>query len=261
MKIYIFADMEGISGVSGSEHVSRRDGNRYEEGCEYFLMDANACIEGCVKAGADEVFFVDGHGGGGSISWKKLHPAAELIKGGHVDKRFVDIEGCDALILLGYHAMAGTEAAILEHTYSSSTIQNMWLNGKLAGEFAFDSAIAAEYGVPTIMVSGDDKVCAEAKSFIPDIVTCQVKKSYSTQGARLLPMEKAHKLIEEKTMEAIGKKDSIKPPRIDYPATVRKELVERCNPRVAGSKRIDARTVEFTSKDSLEKAFYLSTTY
>lgn len=63
------------------------------------------------------------------------------------------MDGADGLILLGYHAMAGTAGAILEHTYSSVEIQNVWLNGRKAGEVGIDVAIAAEHQVPVILVS------------------------------------------------------------------------------------------------------------
>jgi D-amino peptidase len=150
--------------------------------------------------------------------------------------------------------MAGTQDALLEHTYSSASIQNMWLNGKQVGEFAIDSAIAAEYGVPTIMVSGDDKVCEEAKAWMPDLVTCEVKKAMTCQGAILLSLENAHKLIEEKTIEAIGRIDKIKVPQIEKPAKLRQEKVERGVVKEGmGKEIIDGRTVEITS-DSVEKA-------
>lgn len=254
MKIYIFADMEGSSGIAGNEFVVP-DGTHYEEGREYFAMDVNACVEGCVQAGVDEILVADGHCAGNNLRWKDLHPAAELVRKGRLPRRFADIEGSDGIILLGYHAMAGVKGAVLEHTYSSSYVQNLWINGRLSGEFACDSLIAAEYGVPTIMVSGDDKICLEAKSIIPDIVTCQVKKGYSTHGARLTPMARAHALITEKTQEAIAKIPEIHRPKIEYPVTLRIETTERQNPKLTGCELIDARTAEFTSEDSFEKTF------
>lgn len=253
MKIYIFADMEGISGISGSDFV-KEDGRFYQEGRKYYTMDINACVNGCFKAGAREVIVRDGHGSGNHAIWTEFDSRAELAQGQFHGKRFPHIDGSSAIIFLGYHAMAGTPQALLEHTYSSASIQNMWLNGKLVGEFGIDSAIAAEYGVPTIMVSGDDKTCAEAKDWIPEVVTCEVKKGMACQGAILLSMEKAHKLIEEKTIEAIGKINSIKLPTIEKPARIRTEGIERKEARGVGiEKIIDGRTTEKTA-DSVEKA-------
>jgi D-amino peptidase len=257
MKIYIFVDMEGISGVSGSEFVGA-DGFCYQLGRQYYTGDINACARGCFAAGADEVIVRDGHGCGKHAFWDQLDQRIELIQG-QTPTRLPGIEECEGLILLGYHARAGTRGALLEHTYSSKAVQNMWLNGKLAGEFAFDAGIAADKNIPTIMVSGDDLVCAESKEWVPDIVACQVKTSTHCQGARLLSKEKAHRLIEEKSAEAVKSRGKIKPLQIKRPVTIRKELIERGTiPNMTGApdcKIIDGRTWEVTG-DSVEQAFY-----
>ncbi|MBO4630671.1 MAG: M55 family metallopeptidase [Lentisphaeria bacterium] len=251
MKIYIFADLEGISGVSGSSFVLA-DGANYALGKKYLTADVNACAKACFEAGADEVVVRDGHGAGNSVLWNEVDPRVRLIQGVTPGKRFYDIEGSDAVILLGYHAMAGTQNALLEHTYSSKSFQNMWLNGVRAGEFAIDTAIAGDYGIPVIMTSGCDKLCAEAKTFHPDVVTCEVKKSTSQQGAMLLSPDAAHILIEEKTQEAIAKFKAgrIKPKTVS-PAVIRKEYVERMEPMQG---LCDDRITE-VSADTVEKAF------
>jgi len=255
MKIYIFCDMEGISGITQRGHVSA--GNTlYPLGCKLMEMDINACVEGCFQAGADKVIVKDGHCTGVNVSPLEIDPRAILTQGNVGKERYPGIDDCDALILLGYHAMAGTKNAILEHTFSSAHIQNMWLNGKLAGEFAIDATIAAEHEVPTIMTSGDDKLCAEAKAFMPKVVTCQVKKALTIYGAEMLSPQKAHELITEKTIEAIGKIKSIPLVETKSPAVLKREVVERgaipsekCN----GIKLIDARTYEISS-NTLEEA-------
>ena len=146
MKIYIFCDMEGISGITQRDHVSSGS-PLYPLGCKLMEQDINACIEGCFRAGADKVIVRDGHSAGVNVNPLEIDPRAELVQGATPEVRFAGINGCDAIILLGYHAMAGTPTAVLEHTFSSASIQNMWLNEKLAGEFAIDATIAAEHNV------------------------------------------------------------------------------------------------------------------
>lgn len=256
MKIYIFADMEGISGVSGTEFVGM-DQRLYGEGRKYYTWDINACARGCFNAGATEVFVRDGHSCGRHAVWDALDSRIEIIQGAtEPGKRLPGIEGSAALILLGYHARAGQAGALLEHTYSSGSIQNMWLNGRLAGEFAFDAAIAGEYGVPTVMVSGDNKICEEALEWVPNIITCQVKTAHTCQGARLLSMEKAHGLIEERAAEAVRSIGKIKPLTVSKPVVVRKELVERgAIPAKKGITVVDSRTGEIKT-DSVEEALF-----
>ena len=252
VKIYIFADMEGTSGIFGSMFVLS-DGSHYALGRKYLTADINACAAACFEAGADEVVVCDGHSLGYSVLWDELDPRVQLVQGRTPGKRFFGIEGSDGVILLGYHAMAGTRGALLEHTYSSKSIQNMWMNGRRVGEFEIDTAIAGDYKIPVIMTSGCDKLCAQAKNFLPSVVTCEVKKSTSQQGAMLLSAPKAHALIREKTIEAIA---SMKAGKIDpatlSPVTLRLEYMERMEPMLG---LCDDRTMEFTA-DSAEKAFF-----
>jgi D-amino peptidase len=248
--------MEGISGISGSDHVLT-EGRLYQDARRYYTWDANACIRACFSAGAEKVIVRDGHGAGNHFITPELDPRAEVIQG-PTPRRLPGIDECDALILLGYHAMAGTPGALLEHTMSSKTVQNYWLNGRKVGEIGLDAGVASDHGKPVIMVSGDDKACAEAADWIPGVVTCQVKVGMSCQSARMLPLNVAHNLIEEKTAEAIGRIGSIAPMPIERPVTFRKEMVERIpvqNPFARPDIRvIDARTVE-TTGDTVEEAY------
>ena len=257
MKIYIFSDMEGISGISQSSHVEPGSVH-YPLGCKLMEMDINACVAGCFKAGADGVVVRDGHGGGVNVNPLEIDPRAELIQGNSGACRFPGIDDCDALILLGYHAMAGTPNAILEHTFSSKTIQNMWLNEELVGEFAIDALIAAEHNVPTIMVSGDDKICTEASDLLPQVVCCQVKTALTSSGAKLLSPQKAQKLITDKTIEAIGKIGKIPLLPVLNSTCLKTEVVERgvlpSAPR-EDLAIIDGRTYEVRRK-TLEAAFF-----
>jgi len=250
MKIYIFADMEGCSGISNSEYIH---GSKAAMGANFMAQDINACIAGCFDAGATEVIVRDGHAAGINVDPACIDPRATLIQGSTPGVRFPDIEGSDGLILLGYHAMAGTEGAVLEHTYSSKTVQNMWLNDRKVGEIGIDAAIAAEHHVPVIMVSGDDKACKEAVLWIKNVRACQVKTSYSTQGTRLIIPSAAHKLIQEMTADAVKGRRRVKPLKIDYPATLRREMMERCPvPTASNVTVIDGRTWERTG-DSVEE--------
>lgn len=252
MKIYIFADMEGISGISNSSFVLT-DGSQYALGRQYLTRDINICAQACFDAGATEVVVRDGHGGGVSVLWEKLIPGVKLIQGGSPGERFSFCAGSDGMILLGYHAMAGTQRALLEHSYSSKSIQNIWMNGERVGEFAIDTAIAGKYGIPVIMTSGCDKLCAEAKAFLPQVVTCQVKKSITCQSAALLAPADAEKLLREKTIEAIEKlkNGEMKPYKNPETVTIRTEYMERMEPAFG---LVADRTTERTGTD-IEKVF------
>lgn len=245
MKIFVMADMEGISGICRSSQV-KQEGEHYQIGRRYLTFDVNACVDGCFAGGAKKVVVRDAHGGGYHFIWEELDPRAEYIQGASPIERMPDIEFFDGLILLGYHAMAGTPRAILEHTMSSKSWQNFWMNGKRCGEVAIDAGIAGDHGVPTIMVSGDDKVCKEARKFIKGVQTVQVKKGLDVEGGALLPKERAHKLIRESAAKAVKICKKIKPYKVKSPVTMRLELVSRGRIPVARKhvKVIDGHTYE-----------------
>lgn len=259
MKVFVMVDMEGISGVVRRGHVSEGD-PLYQQGRKYMTWDINACVEGCFAGGADEVVVYDSHGAAGpNVLWEDLDERAEYFMGETGRERMPGIEGFDALMLLGYHAMAGTPEAILEHTMSSLHWQNFWLNGRKTGEIGVDAAIAGEHGVPTIMVSGDDKACAEGAEFIPGVVTACVKVGLAVEGGRLLSAATAHRLITERATEAVQKVNRIAPVKVEPPVTARLERVSRGRLPVRGEKPyvkiIDGRTYEVTA-ESVEQAIW-----
>ena len=254
MNLYILVDIEGISGIY-SPAQAYPDGNRVPEARAYMTADINACADAAKEAGVDKVYVRDCHGGSYTLIYDKLSDSVDYCICGYMgEKRLDGAEDCDAVILLGYHAMAGTMGGTLEHTFSSKTIQNYWLNGKKIGEAEFDALYAGEQNLPVIMASGDDKLCEEISEFLPDAVACEVKRGMTWGGAIMLNQKKAHERIRECTKEAIARfrEGKIKPHKIPSPYTLRVELCERGTlPFVGGDDRkkiIDGRTYEFTAE-------------
>ena len=260
MNIYMMVDAEGISGIYDREQVSP-SGSRYNECRMLMTQEINTCVEAAKKAGADKIFVRDAHNGGYDIIWEKLSPLAAYYIAGHgPGSRMPGLEECDALMLIGYHAMAGTQNAILEHSMSSASIQNYWINGNKAGEIAIDAAIAGDSGKPVIFVSGDDKACKGEKTLLPWVTTAEVKKGLGCYYSMLLPQEKALALLREKITEAIKNFPNTKPYVLEKPVMFRVEQMERiqlpnsCEPYL---KIIDGRTYEVEGS-SMEEALFRS---
>ncbi len=245
MKIFVMVDMEGISGICRRSQVSG-EGAHYQDARKLLCGDVNACVEGCLAAGASRILVRDAHFLGFNFILDELHPDAEYIQGDPGTERMPGIKSFDGLILLGYHAMAGTPEAILEHTMTSSGWQNFHINGELSGEIAMDAGIAGDHGVPTIMVSGDDKTCSEARKLIPGVVTAQVKTGLSLEGGILLPLKKAHDIIRKKAEQAEKICRNIAPLKFRHPVTMRLELVSRGKIPSGrkGVRTLDGRTYE-----------------
>ena len=261
MTVFVMADLEGISGVYTRDQVLPSL-PRFNEGRKFLTRDINVCAEALKAAGVDKVYVRDCHGGSYALLWDEVGEAVdEVISGSLHDVRFPFIEECDAVILLGYHAMAGTHQALLEHTFSSMSVQNYHLNGEEVGEIAIDAAILGEHNTPVIMVSGDTKACEEAKRFLPWVTTAEVKRSLHCMGASLLPPHKAKECIFAAVKEAVenfkaGKCELYKVPA---PLKLRVEVTERTQlPLVSRQpyvKIIDGRTFEVDA-DSVEQAIF-----
>ena len=257
--LYIMVDLEGICGIYDREQVMPA-GERYYEGRMFMTQDINVCVEAAKEAGVEKIYVRDSHGNGRSIIWEKLSPKADYyIAGKNANNRWPGLDECEGVILLGFHAMAGASNAILEHTMSSASIQNYWINGMKAGETAVEAAIAGDHGKPVIMISGDDKVCAEAKAILPWIVTAEVKKGLGTYYAMLLPQERAHALLREKTIEAVKNFPNTKPYILTKPITLRIERMERIQlpANKPYLKVIDGRTTE-VSGPTMEETLLLN---
>ncbi len=260
MKIYVMTDLEGISGINSSEQLVV-DRPKYNEGRALLTREINTVARFLKEEGVEEVIVQDGHGSGLNVIWEKLSEDVDLCITGPVKTRYYDkgIQGADGVILLGYHAMAGTAEALLEHTMSSVRIQNVWLNGEKAGEVAIDAGILGDMGIPVIMVSGDDKVCAEARKLLPWAECACVKESRGLMNTALLPPRKSDAVLREAVHNAIAKLAEMKPLVMAKPVKCRIELVER-QPVPNFSNRVsieyeDARTYTVTA-DNVFNAYY-----
>lgn len=260
MKIYVMADMEGISGINSAEQLAV-DRPKYAEGRALLTRELNTVARFLKEEGVDEIVVQDAHGSGLNVIWDKLSEDVDLCITGYVRDRYYDkgIENADGVILLGYHAMAGTKDALLEHTMSSKRIQNVWLNGEKAGEVAIDAGVLGDMGIPVIMVSGDDKVCLEAKKLLPWAELACVKESRGVMTAALLPSHKSDAVLKEAIHNAIARLGEMKPLVIEKPVRCKMELVERqSTPHYSNRVSIeyeDARTYTVTA-DTVFEAYY-----
>jgi len=204
MKLLIAADMEGISGVVSWDHVNIEHAE-YQRFRRIMTGDVNAAIQGAVEGGANEFVVTDGHWNSANILIEELDARARLNTGTPAPLSMVQgvDDGVDAAIFVGYHARAGTENAILDHTWSSLRVSNLWLNGRLAGETALNGALCGAFNVPVLMVSGDQAVCAEAAQWIDGIEPVQVKKAVGRNAAECLPLEESRRRIYQGAAQAV----------------------------------------------------------
>ena len=251
MKVYISCDLEGMAGVCLP--VQQEPGTaEYAEAVRLLAGEVNAAIDGCLDGGATEIVVADMHAGGRNLAPELVNPKARLVQGGgHFGPRLAGLdESFSCLLLVGYHAMAGTLGAVLDHTMTSH-FYCVEVNGRAIGEMAWDAALAGEKGVPLVFVASDDKGCAEARDFFgPGIETAETKRGILRHRAVSLSPKESHNLIRQKAKAAMAKAGPAKPFTFDTPCelvihTWRQDTAEKLMTR-PGARRLNARDVAFT---------------
>lgn len=184
MKILVSADMEGATGVTWPADVL--PGTPQWERCRaLFTSDVNAAALGFYDGGADEVLVNEAHWSMRNLLLERLDERVQMLTGRH--KSLSMVEGIqygdvDGVAFVGYHTGAGTEG-VLAHTYLANSITGVWLNGVRASEGLLNAHVAAEYGVPVILVTGDDLTCEDAAGYAPGARTVAVKDHVSRYAA------------------------------------------------------------------------------
>ncbi|MFI6079757.1 M55 family metallopeptidase [Streptomyces sp. NPDC051217] len=184
MKILISADMEGATGVTWPADVL--PGTPQWERCRaLFTSDVNAAVLGFLDGGADEVLINEAHWTMRNLLLEELDERAQMLTGRH--KPLSMVEGVqhgdvDAIAFVGYHTGAGTEG-VLAHTYLANSITGVWLNGARASEGLLNAHVVAEYGVPVVLVTGDDLTCRDADGYAAGARKVAVKDHVSRYAA------------------------------------------------------------------------------
>ncbi|PNG92045.1 M55 family metallopeptidase [Streptomyces malaysiensis] len=184
MKILISADMEGATGVTWPADVL--PGTPQWERCRrLFTSDVSAAVAGFLDGGADEVLINEAHWSMRNLLLEELDDRAQMLTGRH--KSLSMVEGVqhgdvDGMAFVGYHTGAGTEG-VLAHTYLANSITGVWVNGARASEGRLNTLVAAEYGVPVVLVTGDDKTCEDAGDYAPQARSVAVKDYVSRYAA------------------------------------------------------------------------------
>ena len=257
MRIHIITDMEGVSGiVKGAQTGGGMP--LYDEGRELYTEEINAAVRGAKAAGATEIVVMDCHGAGKEWSFNSLKP--ELLD---PDCEFVvqddwteytDFleEGCDAALLVGMHAMAGTRLGVLNHTVSGQDYFNLWFNGTLVGETGIHAAVCGTWNCPVLLVTGDEAACAEGTDLLGSgLTTVAVKTGLGVQSARQIPPVRARELIEAGAKQALSNLKAVEPWNPGSPCEIKVEFKHTGAPDKLrfrkGVERVDDRTITVTA--------------
>lgn len=257
MKIFISADIEGVSGIT-SWDATRYGGKGYEKACHQMTLETAAACRAAMAAGY-EVVVKDGHEDAMNIDHNLLPRGTELISGwtntplsmlGGLDESFAGV------IYIGYHAAAWTSASPLKHTCEDYLYNWFKINDKYASEFTINSGVADQLGVPSLLLSGDLGICQEAEADYPGIVTVPTKRGLGDATWNRHP-EDVIENIEKAVAEVLSKPlPKARPLDKTYTMTLCYKEFQRARTAswFPGVEQIDDFTVTYAADSPLELA-------
>ena len=212
-KVFISADMEGISGISASDQLSA-SGAEYNRSRKMMADDVNAAIRGARRGGATDIVVNDSHGSMRNLRLEDLDGQVRLIS--HSFKRSGMMEGLDesfdAAIFIGYHAKAGNPGGLFAHT-GSGVVRDVRVNGQSLGEGGLNTMVAAWYGVPVALVTGDDVAVKQVAEVATQAKTVAVKRAINPRAVELRPFAVVHREIEEAAFAGVRDASKMTPQR------------------------------------------------
>jgi D-amino peptidase len=252
-KVYISADMEGIGGVSTWSVQAGTKGREYEKFRRLMTLEVNAAVEGAFDAGASEVLVSDSHGDAQNLDVELLDRRVALVRAWPRPLGMMQgiDESFDAAAFVGYHGREGEGDALLAHTFTGW--MSVKLNDESVPEAGFNAAIAGQFGVPVVFLSGDQTICADARRLLGPIETAAVKRATGYFSAAMTHPEECRRMIRDGMRRGIERREEIQPFRPSPP--LRLDVVSRDVVRaelasyLPGSERVDGTTVRFRPPD------------
>lgn len=262
LRIYISADMEGVVGAVTGEQLAP-GGFEYERFREFMTAEVNACIDAARAAGATEFLISDSHGNGQNLLIERLPDDVMVVRSW--PRELGMMEGIDdtfdGVIFLGYHASTANTRGVRAHTMSSASITGLRLNGIEMTEGSMNAAIAGHFGVPVIMVSGDDVAVAENQVLIGNIEGAVVKWAKGFHSAQTLTPEAAYEVIRTRTASAISRIESFEPYVLDTPIELELSLKNYRPVEVLSYlpnvEKVNSHTIRFVGEDMIEISKFL----
>ena len=258
-KVYISVDLEGISGINGDDQTSST-GSEYGRARKLMTEDANAAIRGAFEGGATDVLVNDSHGGQRNLLPEDLDPRARMIS--HSFKRHGMMEGLDetfdAVIFVGYHGKADSPRGLFAHT-GSGVVRDVRINGVSVGEGGMNAILAAWFGVPVVMVTGDDVAVEQQKETVPGVRGVAVKRAINVRAVEMRPLADTRREIQaaaRESVQAAKKPAPVRAPNYVVRMQMRNFTIPEVATAFAEVKLVAPDTVEF-ARTSMPEAYRL----
>jgi D-amino peptidase len=268
LKVYISADMEGVVGAVTGDQLGPT-GFEYGRFRQIMTNEVNAAIEAAREMGATEILVSDSHGNGENLLIEELPQDIQLIRSWPRPLMMMEgiDESFDAAIFIGYHASTTNTRGVRAHTISSANLTAVRLNGVEMMEASINAAIAGDFGVPVVMISGDDATVAEAQQIVGDMEGAVLKWSLGFHSVRTLMPEAGYQVIRDRVRAALGRIGDFQPYRMDGPLELeisfKNYMPAEVMAYLPNVDRVDSHTIRFVGRNMTEisKFIEFTTTY
>ncbi len=262
LKVYISADMEGITGVVTGDQLSPA-GFEYGRFREFMTAEVLAAIQGARDAGATEIVVSDSHGNGESLLIERFPADVTIVRSW--PRPLMMMQGIDstfdAAIFIGYHSATTNPRGVRAHTISSARLTAVELNGRAMSEAGINAAIAGHFGVPVVMLSGDDAVVEETRTLLGDVEGAVVKRAISFHSAATMTPEAGQNLIREKARAALQRRSAFKPYVLSAPIRLDITFKSYQPPELLAFlpfvERITSHAIRFTARTMIEVSKFI----
>lgn len=264
LKVYISADMEGVTGVASVDQLGPAS-FEYAQARQWMTDEVLAAIQGAREAGATEFVVSDSHGNGESLLIERFPSDIPVTIVRSFPRPLAMMEGIDAsfaaVIFIGYHTSTSSLTGVRAHTISSALLTRVAINGTAMSEAGINAAIAAQFGVPVVMITGDDQIVAESKQRLGPIEGVAVKRAVGFHSAATLTPAAGQALIRQRAKIAVGRRAELRPYTLAKPLTLEVSLKNYRPVELLGYlrdvQRVDSHTVRFVARDMVELSRFL----
>jgi D-amino peptidase len=262
LKVYISADMEGVAGAVTGDQLGP-SGFEYGRFRDYMTREVLAAIEAAREMGATEIVVSDSHGNGENLLLDLLPEDIQLVRSWPRPLMMMEgiDESFDAALLVGYHASTGNTAGVRAHTMSSANLTGLKVNGVEMPEAGISALIAGHFGVPVVMISGDDAIATEATALLGDLEVAVVKWSYGFHSARTLMPGPAQRVIAERTRAALARLEEFQPYVMPNPLALdisfKNYMPAELLAYLPNVERVDSHSVRFEARDAVELSRFI----
>jgi D-amino peptidase len=256
LKVYISADMEGVAGAVTGDQLAPT-GFEYERFRGFMTAEVLAAIQGARDAGATTIVVSDSHGNGENLLIERLPDDVMIVRSW--PRPLMMMQGIDstfaAALFIGYHASTTSPVGVRAHTMSSADYTALALNGVNMPEAGINAAIAGYFGVPVVMISGDDAAVAETRGLIGNIEGAVVKRAISFHSAISMTPQAAQTLIREAARRGVSRRAELRPYVVTAPVrldlTFKNYLQAELASYLPDMERPTAHSVRYTGRDIL----------